>query len=209
MIRYVCIDESGSFHTKSERYYIVAGYVTSNLLSLRSMHRKKELLVREVKKGKKELKAANIKDSQKAIFINSTLDFNDVVAIAIVVDKSKLQFKREFIITEFMLYNFIVKELIKYGIENGLFDVDDNLILNVDDRSMNEKVVHDLESYLNLEFFDYFKNVEVNFLDSSKFREIQLADYLANSIYGLFNKTNTAYNLIEKKNKVLYKVFPF
>lgn len=209
MIRYVCIDESGSFHTKSERYYIVAGYVTSNLLSLRSMHRKKELLVREVKKGNKELKAANIKDSQKAIFINSTLDFNDVVAIAIVVDKSKLQFKREFIITEFMLYNFIVKELIKYGIENGLFDVDDNLILNVDDRSMNEKVVHDLESYLNLEFFDYFKNVEVNFLDSSKFREIQLADYLANSIYGLFNKTNTAYNLIEKKNKVLYKVFPF
>lgn len=209
MIKYICIDESGSFHSENEQYYIVAGYITSNLLSLRSMHKRNERLIREVKKGNKELKAANIKDDQKALFINDTLKFDDVNAIAIVLDKTKLKVKHDFIITEFMLYNFIVKELIKYALENDLLEIETHLILNVDYRTMNEKVVHDLESYLNLEFFNYFRDIEVNYLDSSKYREIQLADYFANSLYGYFNKSNKAFSLIERKNKILYKVFPF
>ncbi|MDF9867591.1 hypothetical protein OKW22_001166 [Bacilli bacterium PM5-3] len=208
MHRYFCVDESGSFNTSYEQYYIISGIIVEDNSILQNIHKKIEKEVRTSKNSIKELKASRIKDEKKALFINEMLDNSNIKIISLVIDKKELNNKYDFIISEFLIYNYALKELCKAALENNLIMKNDEILFFVDARSMNQKVYNDLESYLNLEFFDILKKVNVVYKDSSITREIQMADYVSNVIYGYYNKTNRAYEHIKKIKNIPIKLIP-
>lgn len=208
MLKYFWVDESGSFNTKYERYYIISAIVSVNAIMLQDIHKRAELIVRKDLKSARELKGAHMKDKQKAVFINGVLQEDDLQVLSLIVDKRVMKEKCSFKMSEFLIYNFALKELCKFALENGALHQNDKVLMLVDARSMNSKVYYDLESYLNLEFFHTLKSINVIYKDSSSNREIQLVDYISNSMYGYFNKTNDTYKKLEQKEKINYKIIP-
>ena len=74
MKTYIVIDESGAMHHKKERYFVIAGFITSELHKVTSAHKKIEQIVKIRKKiptnQKIELKSSKINESQQALFLN-------------------------------------------------------------------------------------------------------------------------------------------
>lgn len=206
MHKYLCIDESGTFNSIYERYYIMSAIITDDVESLQTLHQKMETLVRR-NRSTKELKASSLKDDKKAIFINALLE-NDYLICAIALDKKILFQYNEYNISEFFIYNYTLKELLTYIDSLHLLDNVDDLLILVDSRSMNHKIYLELESYLNLEFFERFRKLKVFYKDSATNREIQMADYVSNMFYGKLNKTNEAYLFIDNLDKINLKVIP-
>ena len=208
MFRYFCVDESGSFNTSYEQYYVISGLIVEDNHLLQDIHKLIEKEVRKSKNSIHELKAARIKDSQKALFINEMLKDDRIKIVSVVIDKKVMQQKYDFDISEFFIYNYALKELCQAAIDYGFLDDCDDVLFFVDSRTMNHKIYNDLEGYLNLEFFAKLKSIKVIYKDSSITREIQMADYVSNTIYGYYNKTNHAYLDIDKVNKIRIKVIP-
>lgn len=208
VFKYFCVDESGSFNTSYERYYIISGLIVEDNTLVQDIHLKIENEVRKNKNSIKELKASRIKDSQKALFINAMTNDERIKIISLVLDKKVLREKYDFTISEFLIYNYALKELCRFAIENNYLEKCDDVLFLVDSRTMNQKVYNDLESYLNLEFFKKLNAIRVVYKDSSTTREIQMADYVSNTIYGYYNETNYAYKDIEKIDKIKIKIIP-
>jgi len=205
---YFCVDESGSFNTSYEQYYIISGIVVRDNYLLQERHKKIEKEIRNKQNQNKELKASRIRDEQKAKFINSMLECDDIHVVSLVIDKKKLNQKYNFVVSEFLIYNYAMKELLVAAMENNMINENDEILCFVDSRTMNYKVHNDLESYLNLEFFDYLKRITVIYKDSSITREVQMADYVSNTVYGYFNKTNKAYQYVNRPAKIIFKQLP-
>ncbi|MEG0283842.1 MAG: DUF3800 domain-containing protein [Erysipelotrichales bacterium] len=208
MVKYFCVDESGSYHTTYERYYIISGIITSDIHSLQRLHRKVEQTVRSNHKGTRELKGANLSEKNKALFINELTSADGFSIVSLILDKKVLLEKHEFKMSEFLIFNHILKELTLFSYEKGFIDEDDELIMMVDARVMNHKVYYDLEALLNLELFNKVKSITVLYKDSAITREIQYVDYVSNVMYGYFNKTNNALYHIKNIRAINYKVIP-
>ena len=208
MHKYFCVDESGSFNTTYEQYYVISALIIEDNSILQDIHKIIEKQVRSSQSSTKELKAAHIKDDKKALFINEMLVDDRIKIMSLVIDKHQLHQKHDFIVSEFLIYNYAMKELVLAAYEYGLINKGDDLLCFVDARTMNSKLYNDLESYLNLEFFNDFKNIMVLYKDSSITREIQMADYVSNTIYGYYNKTNHAYEYLNDVRKIQVKIIP-
>lgn len=206
MHTYLCVDESGTFNSSYERYYIISAIITNDVEKLQNLHRQIEPLVRK-NKGTKELKASSLKDEKKALFINGVVEEGYTIC-SLAIDKNKLLQFYKYNISEFFIYNFALKELVKYIISLKLLDDISELLILVDKRSMNHKVYLELESYLNLEFYNRFRRLKVIYKDSATNREIQMADYISNMFYGKLNNSNDTHKLIKNIKRINLETFP-
>lgn len=215
---YLVLDESGAMHLKNERYFIIGGYLTTNINKVKSCHKKIEKEVLTIKKigfhNHRELKSSNITPKQQATFINDLLKINEVIGVSITIDKYQLD---NFKASENLAYNYFVKNLINYLLNCNIPILNEayNIVLLLDNRSTAVKNANDLETFLNLEFvysLSYEKNFIVKYLDSKKNREIQMADYIANALWKSYNFTE--HKIIYHLDMDLFKLikqskFPF
>lgn len=204
---YVCVDESGSFNNKQERYYVISAIITDDIKNLLNVHHDIKSEICKNKKCKKELKSTRISNKQQSEFINA-LTADDFRIISLTIDKLALESKYHFKITEFSIYNFALKELLQFGIELEYLRKNEEIICMVDKREMKAAIANDLESYLNLEYFYFFKKVSIFYKDSATNPEIQMADYLSNAIYGYLHKSNEVYKMVTNKKKIKLKIIP-
>lgn len=212
MKAYIVLDESGAMHLKNERYFVIGGFIANDLHKVTSSHKEIEKIVK-LRKGipinkKIELKSSKINASQQALFINELYSINNVIPVAVVVDKENLS-KLE--ASENVAYNFFVKTLLKY-----LFSIDISLLntneieLRLDNRSTSVKTLKDLETFLNWEFDYLNKDFTVNYLDSKDNRDIQMADYVANAIWKKYNcKKEDLSRRINNFSKIYLSKFPY
>ena len=189
---YLVLDESGAMHQKNDRYFVIAGFITTKLYKVRAIHRKIEGKIKKKNNisATKELKASYLQPEEKAEFINGLLKLNCVYPISIVIDKQGLRKKN---IPENIAYNLLIKNLLKYILtyKKEILPTKD-IILYLDNRSVKVKYMNELETYLEWELTDLFdKDFTVYYKNSKESREVQMADYLANAIYGKYNYINT------------------
>lgn len=212
MKTYIVLDESGAMHLKNQRYFVIAGFITRKLRKVKASHKKIEEIVRKRKNipvtKQIELKSITINNSQQALFINTLYSLEEVIPIAIVVDKENL---RKFKASENVAYNFFVKNLLKY-----LFKCDISMLktkhieLRLDNRNNSVKTLKDLETFLQWEFELMDLEIEVKYLDSKYNRDVQMADYVANMFWKKYNCHN---EVLSKKiidyHKAYISKFPF
>lgn len=211
MKTYIVLDESGAMHLKNERYFIIGGFMTQELHKVKSLHKRIEKRIKEMKgidiSMKVELKSSKINETQQAMFINELYKIENVYPIAVIVDKHNLT---DFVASENMAYNFFVKNLIKYLFKCNIDIMSGYEIeLLLDNRNVSLKKLKDLESFLNWEFIDKNVNFKVSYLDSKINREIQMADYIANSYWKKYNMRNeTISSKIIKNRRLKVSKFP-
>lgn len=206
MKTYIVLDESGAMHLKNERYFVIGGFITRELHKVKSAHKRIEMVVKERKNipldSIIELKSSRINDSQQALFLNELYSLSDVIPVAIVVDKYNLS---KFGAAENVAYNFFVITLLKYLFNCNIPLLQTNEIeLRVDNRNISVKNLKDLESFLQLEFELLDLDFKVNYLDSKKNRDVQMADYVANLMWKKYNVLDN--NLVRRVPKA-YKTY--
>lgn len=203
---YLCVDESGTFNSVYEQYYILSAILVKDIDKLQKLHYDIEPLIRK-RRITKEMKASSLRDDKKALFVNALLDNNyDVFTLAI--DKKKLFRYYNYNISEFFAYNFFLKELLEYIDSLNHFKDIDELIILVDSRSMDRRIYLELESYLNLVFYKKFRFLKVIYKNSATNREIQMVDYIANTFYGKLNNSNLTYRYVNDIEKIHLKIYP-
>jgi len=209
---YLILDESGAIHLKNDRYFVIAGYVTTQLHKIRSVHKKLEKQIKDENNinMSRELKASFLRPKNKARFINELCATNALVPVSIIVDKEVLR-KRN--IEENVAYNMLVKNLLKFLLtyKSDLFPTK-NITLLLDNRSIKIKYQNELETYLDWEIGEIFaRDFKVEYKNSAKAREIQVADYLANVIYGRYNYIDTekTSSLIPYFSSIIISKFPY
>lgn len=212
MKTYIVLDESGAMHLKNERYFVVAGFMTRELHKVTSAHKRIEEIVKE-RKGipiheKVELKSSKINDSQQALFLNELYVLSGVIPIAIVIDKDNLS---KFNASENVAYNFFVKNLLKYLFRCNIPLLQTNEIeLRVDNRNTSVKTLKDLETFLQWEFELMDLEVKVKYLDSKDNRDVQMADYVANFVWKVYNgKGENLFRKVPQYYRTYISKFPF
>lgn len=212
MKTYIVLDESGAMHLKDERYFVVAGFMTRELHKVTSAHKRIEEIVKE-RKGipiheKVELKSSKINDSQQALFLNELYVLSGVIPIAIVIDKDNLS---KFNASENVAYNFFVKNLLKYLFRCNIPLLQTNEIeLRVDNRNTSVKTLKDLETFLQWEFELMDLEVKVKYLDSKDNRDVQMADYVANFVWKVYNgKGENLFRKVPQYYRTYISKFPF
>lgn len=212
MKTYIVLDESGAMHLKNERYFVVAGFMTRELHKVTSAHKRIEEIVKE-RKGipiheKVELKSSKINDSQQALFLNELYVLSGVIPVAIVIDKDNLS---KFNASENVAYNFFVKNLLKYLFRCNIPLLQTNEIeLRVDNRNTSVKTLKDLETFLQWEFELMDLEVKVKYLDSKDNRDVQMADYVANFVWKVYNgKGENLFRKVPQYYRTYISKFPF
>lgn len=211
MKTYIVLDESGAMHLKKERFFIIGGFISKNLRSITSSHKKIEKIIK-IRKNipideKVEFKSSKINCNQQALFLNELYSLNEVIPIVIIIDKDNLT---KFKATENIAYNFFVKTLLNYLFKSNIGILGTNEIeLRVDNRNISVKELKDLETFLQWEFDMLEVNFSVKYLNSKHNRDIQMADYIANLFWKKYNlpneKLSSKINLI---NKTYISKFP-
>ena len=186
---YIVLDESGAMHMKDERYFVIGGYITNELHKVKSVHKKIERKIKEIKNipidKKVEFKSSRINTNQQALFLNELFSLSSVIPIAIVVDKYNL---KEFKASENMAYNFFVKNLLHYLLKCNISILKtSNIEFRVDNRNTSVKSLKDLETFLQWEFEYMDLNISLKYLDSKDARDVQMADYVANLVWKKYN----------------------
>lgn len=169
-ILYVVLDESGAMHLKDERYFVIGGFVTTNLKEIIFTHRRIEKKMFENRK--KEIKSNTMSINKHSKLLEHILDKNIIIPTYIVVDKKNLYGLN---VSENVAYNFFVKTLLKRINSVGITLKDyDQICLRLDSRSCAVKERKQLDDYLKIEF--YANNLTVNYYNSEMYREIRVAD---------------------------------
>ncbi|CAM3555637.1 DUF3800 domain-containing protein [Erysipelothrix anatis] len=184
------IDESGAMHNPKDRFFIIAGYLTSNFMACRS-HQKsveKEYKERYSIPLSSEVKGSSIQTKDN-IFINDTyIAHEHITPVAIVIDKKHLKLR----LSENMGYNYYTGLLIKNLVNEGYIDCEecDEIILMYDDRSLKLDARMDLGAYLQHQLVElgYDKKFTFQPKDSKNNPEIKIADIIANTLYRVYQK---------------------
>lgn len=213
-ITYIVIDESGAIHQKDNRYFIIGGYITKQIYSIKSLHKKieKDLKEQYPKLSKlKELKGCYLTSNQKAIFLNQLFDIPSTNGIAIIVDK-KYVIKRTRL-NENIKYNYFLQVLINYLFVNYPHMMKSKKFqLLIDNRNIKIGSLNSLEDYLNTSLgLLYNKEFTVKYRNSAEHREIQVADLISNVLFGYYNydNNNSAYYKIPKMENLIISKFPY
>jgi hypothetical protein len=211
---FIILDESGNLHKNStDRYFVIGGVLTTKPELLNKKYRKinKNLKIRRNIPIDVELKASKLNKYDKIDLFKNIQIVNDFKFVGIVVDKSKLQRK---ISRVNLFYNYLLKVLMLSLKQNGLItEKTENIHLILDQRSIKSGSINSLEDYLNIEFnyhlyIEMHTNFMVNYADSRKSFNIQLADLLCNTVwseyhYPSLDKTKSPFHEINKNNLYL------
>lgn len=213
-ITYIVIDESGATHQKENNYFIIAGYVTKQIYSVKSTHKKIEKDLRDkyfYLQKHKELKGCYLKPRQKAEFLNALFQIPNTRPIGIVIDKKHL-FKREHH-NENIKYNYFLQLLLSYLLHNypALLESEEIWLL-LDNRNVSVGSLNSLQDYLNSALgLVYNKVFRVKYKNSTEHREVQMADLVSNAIFGYYNfrSTSSTYQLVPALKKTIISKFPY
>ena len=213
-ITYIVIDESGAVHQKENDYFVIGGYITQQIYSVKSIHKKVEKVIKEkysYLSKHKELKGCYLKSYQKAEFLNNLFSIPTTIPISIVIDKRHL-FKRNQH-DENIKYNYFLQLLLSYILHNypKLLD-NDEIQLILDNRNVKVGSLHSLEDYLNSALGLIFnKKFKVVYKNSNEHREVQMADLISNVIYGYYNfrSEHSTYYLIPAMRTTIISKFPY
>lgn len=213
-ITYIVIDESGAIHQKENDYFIIAGYITKQIYSIKSTHKKMEKQLKETYpylKKYQELKGCYLKSSQKSIFLNELLNVPTTIPIAIIVDKKHLYKRTQH--NENIKYNYFLQILLSYLLHNysGLLNSEE-IQLILDNRNVSVGSLNSLEDYLNSALGMIFdKKFRVKYKNSNEHREVQVADLISNVLFGYYNfrTTSSTYFLIPSMKNTIISKFPY
>lgn len=213
-ITYIVIDESGATHQKQNDYFVIAGYITKQIYSVKSTHKKVErnLKLKYPYLNKyKELKGCYLNASQKAEFLNELFKVPTTIPISIIIDKKHL-FKREQH-DENIKYNYFIQLILSYLLHNfsGLLNGDE-IQLILDNRNVSVGSLNSLQDYLNSALgLIYDKKFDVKYRNSNEHREVQMADLVSNVMFGYYNfrSEHSAYYLIPSMKNTIVSKFPY
>ncbi len=211
---YIVIDESGATHQKQNDYFVIAGYITKQIYSVKSTHKiiEKNLKLNYPYLAKySELKGCYLRSYQKAEFLNELFKIPTTIPIAIIVDKKHL-FKRQQH-DENIKYNYFIQILLSYLLHNfpGLLNGDE-IQLILDNRNVSVGSMNSLQDYLNSALgLIYNKKFKVIYKNSTEHREVQMADLISNVLYGYYNFRNeySTYNLVPSMRNTIISRFPY
>lgn len=213
-ITYIVIDESGATHQKQNDYFVIAGYITKQIYSVKSTHKKveKQLKIDFPYLSKyNELKGHILKSNHKAMFLNELFKIPSTLPISIIIDKRHL-FKRNKH-NENIKYNYFIQILLSFLLHNyyNLLDGDE-IQLILDNRNVSIGSLNSLEDYLNSALgLIYNKKFKVVYKNSCEHREVQMADLVSNVLFGYYNFRNslsTYYRIPALKRAIISK-FPY
>jgi len=213
-ITYIVIDESGSTHQEQNDFFIIAGYITKQIYSIKSTHKKIERVLKQkypYLNKRNELKGCYLTASQKAEFLNGLLKIPTTIPIVIIIDKKHL-FKREQN-NENIKYNYFVQILLSYLLHNfpDLMD-NDKIQLILDNRNVSVGSLNSLQDYLNSAIgLIYNKKFDVKYKNSNEHREVQVADLISNVMFGYYNYRTqfSTFNLIPAMKNIIISKFPY
>ena len=211
---YIVIDESGAVHQSENDYFVIAGYITKQIYSVKSNHKRVE---KDLKQKYpylckyKELKGCYLRSYQKSAFLNQLFKIPTTIPIAIVIDKRHL-FKTDRH-DENIKYNYFLQILLSYILHNypDLLNSDE-IQLILDNRNVSVGSLNSLQDYLNSALgLIYDKKFKVVYKNSNEHREVQMADLISNVIFGYYNfrtPKSTFYLIPSLKNTIISK-FPY
>lgn len=201
-------------HQKENDYFVVGGYITKQIYSVKSVHKKIERDLKNKSSSlsrRKELKGCFLKGPQKSLFLNELFKVPSTIPIAIVVDKRHL-FKRSNH-DENIKYNYFLQLLLSFLLHNypKLLEASE-IQLILDNRNVKVGSLNSLEDYLNSALgLIYNKKFKVVYRNSVEHREVQMADLVANVIFGYYNfrGKKSVYTLVPKLKKTILLKFPY
>lgn len=213
-VTYIVIDESGALHQQENDYFVIAGYITKQIYSIKSSHKKAEKELRKeypILKKYTELKGSYLRGYQKAELLNKILIVPTTIPIAIIIDKKHI-LKRENH-DENIKYNYFLQVLLSYLLHNfqELLNTDEVQLI-LDNRNVSIGSLNSLQDYLNsaLELI-YNKKFKVVYRNSNEHREVQVADLISNVLFSYYNyrsDNSTYYSIPNLKNTIISK-FPY
>ena len=213
-ILYIVIDESGATHQKENDYFVIAGYMTKRIYAVKSTHKQTE---RELKNQfpylnqYSELKGCFLHASQKALFLNRLFHIPTTIPLAIIIDKNHLFQRKQH--DENIKYNYFLQLLLNHLLHhypNLMVECEIQLIL--DNRNVRVGSLYSLQDYLNSALgLVYDKKFCVVYKNSREHREVQMADFVANVLFGYYNYPShySAYYLVPKMKKMILSKFPY
>lgn len=191
---YLVLDESGNLHRNSPtRYFIIGGYLTSDTHKVRSVFKKTISQYKKIRHIEaEEVKGSAVKDIDKTILLSEMyfkiIKSNIFIPVLIAIDKNNLKKKIKEVN---ILYNYFIKILLENLIKWELITSSDILRIKLDNKSIKVGSANSLIEYLKGEFFFSGLNLEsIDYLDSSKKYEIQMADFICNHYWRFFEKNS-------------------
>lgn len=185
---YVYLDESGSIHKNSTTaYFVIGGYFTfGNIYQVHKITNKYKKINKKHKEARglelsKELKTRDMSLDEKMEILTKIQELDNFYGCAIQFNKDDMN---KAIDKSNLFFNFGVKLLFSDVIIPLLpCDEEYEFILSVDNRNIGIGDLKDLEKYLNTEFcYDPYE-FSVTYYDSATHYGIQLADFVANTMY--------------------------
>ena len=211
---YIVIDESGAMHQKENDYFVIAGFITKQIYSIKSRHKKVEKEMREkysYLNRYSELKGLFLNSKQKIEILSTLLESPTLIPIAIIVDKKHMIKRNNH--NENIKYNYFLQLLLHYLLVNyaNLF-LYEKIELILDNRNVSVGSLNSLQDYLNAELGLVFdKQFKVYYKNSKDHREVQVADLIANTLFGYYNyRTNhSTYKKISAFKNTIISKFPY
>lgn len=224
-MEYLYCDESGTMtveHSKIYPYFIIAIIRAKNIQKLKRIHkrfvrRNWEELINADNRGVMfsgsnflELKGSAFTPELKRKFVEFFCKNEHFELFYIVVENNKIQ--PRFYNNTSRAFNYIIRLAIEYYIQNG-YILDDDILIQLDERNEKTETKHFLENYLQTELG--LRNIikgdcNVKYFDSSNNSIIQIADVFSN-LYFSELKTRSYTNEIEKMKQdgYLKHIFEF
>ena len=213
-ITYIVIDESGATHQIQNNYFVIAGYITKQIYSVKSTHKKIEKKLKELYPNLKkysELKGIYLKSYHKVEFLNELFKIPTTIPICIVIDKRHLFKTTKH--DENIKYNYFLQILLSYILHNytNLLNGDE-IQLILDNRNVSVGSLNSLEDYLNSALgLIYDKKFKVKYRNSNEHREVQMADIISNVMFGYYNFRSkySTYHFIPALKNIIISKFPY
>lgn len=198
------LDESGQLTNNRRQIFVIGGFYyieNGNKKQKTNINLKNKSILKSLKKmiygndirdWPVEVKGRDLRMDQRQ-YVFGKLDNVDIELCAIVFDKFKLSNRQRqiYIENENQTYAFLVKcwllEVLS-SLQNDGYEID-KVSLYLDMRTTKNCNQNFLEEYLNMYFkfeTNFLVTVECKYMDSKKSYSIQIADIIANTIYGKY-----------------------
>ena len=232
-MQYLYVDESGSMtteHCDNFPYFIICSVKVKDPDALRKRYKRfvsknydrLKILDSERKKRHndnsamfngdtfKELKGSCFDFEMKKKFVNHFCKSDFIEIFYIKIDNSKIDSK--LYKNTARAFNYVYKLMLVFFLKRKDL-LNDDMIIQFDERNQRTECKASLEDYLNTELYlnNQSGEIKVNYFDSSNNKIIQIADVLSNVYYSYCCRPEKYQELIEimKNQKCLHKIFTF
>ena len=209
---FIFLNESGLIReNSSDKYFIIGGFIAEEYTLLKKKYKQSTLKIKQKREIplENELKAIHMKSGDKRFILEEIQKDSKFKFIGIMVEKDKLQ---KLVEKVNVFYNYLIKLLIDFLIDNNEISEFDELNISIDKRSIKVSSLNSLSDYLEI-YYEYEKKFElklkVEYLDSHDNYNIQIADLLCNTLWVKYSfpETDGVSDKIDFK-RVLLKEFP-